>query len=274
MKITDVSVQNFRYISNTVRDSEGHGHPGDPHEATQSILTISTDEGVSGYSFGAPAGVIERLVKPLLVGQDPLYREHLWQLLRERQRLNLSSLSDRVLSAVDLALWDLVGRYLGQPVHKILGATRDKVPAYASTMCGDDLKGGLSTPQEYADFATWAIKERGYPAFKLHTWQPPMPGAPSVKRDIEACAAVREAVGPDVDLMLDPFHYYSREESLQLARGLEKLDYLWMEEPMGEHSMSSFVWLTEQADLLIVGPGDGGGQALCLRRGISAALPT
>ncbi|MEZ4833854.1 MAG: enolase C-terminal domain-like protein [Caldilineaceae bacterium] len=274
MKITDVSVQNFRYISNTVRDSEGHGHPGDPHEATQSILTISTDEGVSGYSFGAPAGVIERLVKPLLVGQDPLYREHLWQLLRERQRLNLSSLSDRVLSAVDLALWDLVGRYLGQPVHKILGATRDKVPAYASTMCGDDLKGGLSTPQEYADFATWAIKERGYPAFKLHTWQPPMPGAPSVKRDIEACAAVREAVGPDVDLMLDPFHYYSREESLQLARGLEKLDYLWMEEPMGEHSMSSFVWLTEQADLLIVGPETAEGKHYACAEWISAAPPT
>ncbi len=254
MKIVDVTVQNFRYISNTVRDSEGHGHPGDPHEATNSLLTITTDEGVKGYSFGASASVINSLVRPLLIGEDPMYRERIWHILRERQRLHLATLSDRALCAVDLALWDLAGRYLNQPVHKLLGAYRDKVPAYASTMCGDALPGGLSTPQEYADFAVWCVKERGYPAYKLHTWQPPYPGAPSVKRDIEACAAVREALGPDVDLMLDPFHYYSREESLELARGLEKLGYLWMEEPMGEHSMSSFVWLAEQADLLIVGP--------------------
>jgi len=254
VKIVDVTTTTFRYISNTVRDSEGHSHPGDPHEAKQTLLTIKTDEGVEGYCFGANAPVIESLVKPLLIGKDPFYREYLWQMLRERQRLHLGSLSDRVLTSVDLALWDLAGRAVGQPVHKLLGAFRDKVPAYASTMCGDDLPGGLATPEDYANFAKWCIFERGYPAFKLHTWQPPYEGAPSVKRDLEACAAVREAVGPNVDLMLDPFHYYSREESLALARGLEKLNYLWMEEPMGEHSMSSYVWLTEQADLLIVGP--------------------
>jgi L-alanine-DL-glutamate epimerase-like enolase superfamily enzyme len=75
-----------------------------------------------------------------------------------------------------------------------------------------------------------------------------------VKRDIAACAAVREAVGPDMALMLDPFHFYSREEALALGRGLEKLGFLWMEEPMDEHSTSSYVWLTEQLDLPICGP--------------------
>ena len=105
--------------------------------------------------------------------------------------------------SVDLALWDLAGRALEQPVYKLLGGLRDKVPAYASTMCGDDLKGGLATPEDYANYARWCM-ERGYPAFKLHTWQPPYAGAPDPKRDIEACAAVREAVGPDVPCMLDP----------------------------------------------------------------------
>ncbi|MCB0060817.1 MAG: hypothetical protein KDE19_01835, partial [Caldilineaceae bacterium] len=136
----------------------------------------------------------------------------------------------------------------------LIGATRDKVPAYASTMCGDDLENGLATPEDYARFAEWAVKERGYPAFKLHTWQPPYDGAPSAKRDIQACAAVREAVGPDVPLMLDPFHYYSREEAFYLARELEKLDYYWMEEPMDEHSMSSYVWLCQNTLLPICGP--------------------
>ena len=154
---------------------------------------------------------------------------------------------------VDCALWDLAGRALGLPVYKLLGAYRDKVPAYASTMCGDDLPGGLDTPEAYAAFAV-RCRERGYPAFKLHTWQPPVPGAPDVRRDVAACAAVREAVGPDVPLMLDPYHYYSREESLVLGRELEKLGFAWMEEPMDEHSMSSYVWLAERLDLPICGP--------------------
>ncbi|RME50367.1 MAG: enolase [Caldilineae bacterium] len=254
MQITDITIRKFRYISNTVRDSEGHGHPGEPHEAIQSLLTIHTDEGVEGYYFGGmPEGVLERLVKPYVVGEDPFYRERIWQNLKERQRLNLATMSDRVLTAIDLALWDLAGRYLGQPVHKLLGASRDKVPAYASTMCGDDMPGGLATPEDYANFAAWC-KQRGYPAFKLHTWQPPMPGAPDVKRDVAACAAVREVYGPDAHLMLDPYHYYSRLEALYLARELEKLDYYWMEEPMDEHSMSSYIWLCEQTALPICGP--------------------
>ncbi|NJN84059.1 MAG: enolase, partial [Caldilineaceae bacterium] len=208
-----------------------------------------------GYYFGGIAkGTLESAVKPIVIGQDPAYREQIWQALKERQRLNMTTLHDRVMTAVDLALWDLAGRALGQPVHKLLGAYRDKVPAYASTMCGDDLEGGLATPEDYARFAEWAVKERGYPSFKLHTWQPPYDGAPSVKRDLAACAAVREAVGPDIPLMLDPFHYYSREEALQLAKGLEKLDYYWMEEPMDEHSMSSYVWLCENTSLPICGP--------------------
>jgi L-alanine-DL-glutamate epimerase-like enolase superfamily enzyme len=253
MKIVDLITEAFRYRSRVVRDSEGHTHPGPEHDATQTVLRIVTDEGVEGHAFGANAQVIQGIVKPLLVGEDPFYRERIWQSLKERQRLHLGRLSDRVLATVDLALWDLAGKALNQPVHKLLGAYRDKVPAYASTMCGDDLAGGLNTPEAYAKFAL-RCRARGYPAFKLHTWQPPMPGAPDVRRDVAACAAVREALGPDVDLMLDPYHYYSREEALYLGRALEKLDYYWMEEPMDEHSTSSYVWLTEQLALPICGP--------------------
>ena len=254
MKIAELKVERFRYRSQSVRDSEGHGHPGPEHDAVQSMLTISTDDGVSGHYFGGiSADVLANVIHPVLIGENPFYRERIWHALKERQRLNLATLPDRVLTAVDLALWDLAGNALGQPVHRLLGAARDSVPAYASTMVGDDLPGGLDTPDAYARFAETCL-QRGYPAFKLHTWQPPYPGAPSVKRDLAACAAVREAVGPDVPLMLDPYHYYSRLEALELAKGLEALHYLWMEEPMDEHSMSSFVWLCEQTSLPICGP--------------------
>ena len=253
MKIADVKTIRFKYISQTVRDTDGHGHPGPEHEAVQTLLKIETDEGVEGYSFGGNPQVVANTIKPALIGEDPLYRERIWQDLKERQRLNLGTLSDGILCAVDLALWDLAGRCVNLPVHKLLGAFRDKVPAYASTMCGDDMKGGLDTPEAYAEFAL-ACKERGYPAFKLHTWQPPIPWAPDPKKDVAACKAVRDAVGEKMDLMLDPFHYYSREESLYIGKALEELGYYWIEEPMDEHSISSYVWLTEQLSIPVVGP--------------------
>ncbi len=253
MKITDLITETFTYQSRVVRDSEGHAHPGPAHDATQTLLRVVTDDGHEGYAFGANAHIIEGLIKPLLVGEHPFYRERIWQMLKERQRLHLGTLSDRVLATVDLALWDLAGRVLEQPVYRLLGGYRDKVPAYASTMCGDDLEDGLDSPEAYADFAV-QCQARGYPAFKLHTWQPPVPGAPDVKRDVAACAAVREAVGDDMVLMLDPFHYYSREEALYLGQALEELDFYWLEEPMDEHSTSSYVWLAEQLALPVVGP--------------------
>src|ERR1700730_16571199 len=254
MKIAAVGVQRFRFRSNGVRDSDGHGHPGPEQDAVQSLLTITTDDGASGHYFGGvSAGAIEQIVAPMLIGEDPFYRERIWHALKERQRLHLSTLPDRVLTAVDLALWDLAGQVLGQPVHRLLGAARDKVPAYASTMVGDDLEGGLDTPESYARFAL-ACKARGYPAFKLHTWQPPIPGAPSVKRDLAACAAVRAALGPDVPLMLDPFHYYSRLEALELARGLEALNFLWMEKAMDDQANITVVLLGEQTSAAICGP--------------------
>ena len=72
----------------------------------------------------------------------------------------VTQIDERILSTIDLALWDLVGTIMEQPVNNILGLYRDKVPAYASTMCGDTIKGGLSTPEEYGNFAEWCVKEK------------------------------------------------------------------------------------------------------------------
>ena len=148
---------------------------------------------------------------------------------------------------------DLAGRYPNQPVYKLLGAYRDRVKAYASTMCGDEMEGGLSTPEGCADFAE-ACKKRGYKALKLHTWMPPIPGAPDPKRDVAACRAVRERVGEDMVLMLDCFHHYTREEALYIGKELESLNFHGLQEPMDEHSISSYVWLARQLSIPVVGP--------------------
>ena len=250
MKITGIELIAFKYLSKTVQDEEGHAHPGPEREATATLTKITTDQGVEGYCFGGSPAMV-KAAEPVLVGEDPWDRERIWQRLRHWQRMDKLALSDRNIGVLDCALWDLAGRAAGLPVYKLLGGYRDRVPAYASTMVGDDLPGGLDTPEAYAEYAL-ACKEEGYPAFKLHTWQPPISRDP--KRDVAACRAVREAVGPDMPLMLDSYHYYSREEALYIGRALEELDFHWLEEPMDEHSISSYVWLTEQLSIPVVGP--------------------
>ena len=252
LKIVDVKVQSFKYNTKISRDSDGHSHPGPEHEATQSILTVVSDQGSEGHSFGIDAGIARRVLRPILIGEDPFNREKIWNGLKESKRIN-RDLLDQHIGVADMALWDLAGNHLGQPVYKLLGGFRDKVQAYASTMCGDEKVGGLSTPEEYGRFAE-ACVERGYKAIKLHTWMPPISWAPDPKMDIKACAAVREAVGDQIKLMLDPFHFYTREDALYIGRELEKLNFHWLEEPMDEHSISSYVWLTGQLDINILGP--------------------
>jgi len=253
MNIVDVTTQVFGYRTQIVRDSEGHAHPGPEHDASQCLLRIVADDGIEGYCFGANPEVIQHIVRPALLGEDPFYRERIWQRLKEWQRLHIGTLSDKALCSVDLALWDLAGRCLGQLVHWLLGAARDKLPAYASTMCGDELPGGLSTPEDYAVFAI-QCRELGYTAFKLHTWMPPITGAPDPRKDVAACRAVAEAVGDDMRLMLDSFHFYSREEALFIGRALEQLGFYWLEEPMDGHSTSSYIWLAKELSIPVVGP--------------------
>ena len=255
MKITQIEVISFRYRSRQVHDSEGHTHPGPEHDAHAFLTHIATDDGVDGYCFGGSPSMLGP-ASQALVGEDPLNRERIWQRLRQYQRLCGPQLHDRYVSAIDLALWDLAGCVAGLPVYKLLGGYRDDVPAYASTMCGDDLPGGLDTPEHYADFAQ-ACVEQGYRAFKLHGWMAPY--GPDPVRDVAACTAVRQRVGPDIHLMLDCNHDYSRLEALHIGRALEELDYHWFEEPMNEASMSSYIWLTEQLDIPVVGPETAGG---------------
>ena len=252
MKIVDITTDSFQYKTNVTRDSEGHTHAGEENIATQTLMTIITDEGAKGYAFGGTPGVVERAIKPALLGEDPMYRERLWQSLKHGQRIH-RVLNDYEMSVADMALWDLAGRYLNQPVYKLLGANRDKVLAYASTMCGDEIDGGLGSPEDYARYAEQCMG-RGYKAFKLHTWMPPIAWAPDPRMDVKACAAVREAVGPDIPLMLDAYHYYSRNEALYIGRELQTLRYHWYEEPMDEHSVSSYVWLADQLEIPVIGP--------------------
>lgn len=259
MKIVEVTSKVFTYKTNKMNDTDGHTHPGPERQAKMGLLTITADDGTQGHITTSQHFVREDIladfIRPVLLGQDPLRTEKLWYGLYKWQRGSSGRLTDRVVCAAELALWDLVGKALKQPVWKLLGGYRDKILAYGSTMCGDDIEDGLATPEDYGRFAEWLVKSRGYKAVKLHTWMPPIPGAPNVRMDYAACAAVREAVGPDIPLMLDPNHWYSRQDALWLCNKLQELNFLWIEEMMEEASLSSYQWLSANVHRLnILGP--------------------
>ena len=140
MIITDVQVRHFLSTTRRHSDSAGHAHPGPPHQVKTSILTLRTEDGHEGHSFTVPEivrpHVIDKYVKTVLIGQDHRDRERLWHDLAHWQRGSAAQLSDRTLAAVDVALWDLAGRTLNQPVHKLIGGYRDKIRAYGSIKIG------------------------------------------------------------------------------------------------------------------------------------------
>ena len=117
MKIVDINVRVFVYKTRNARDRAGHSHPGEETDAEHALLTIVCDDGTEGYCLYQPEVirpyVIDRLIKPILIGQDPFERERLWQEIALRQRGSAEQLTDRAFTAVELALWDLAGRKLG-----------------------------------------------------------------------------------------------------------------------------------------------------------------
>ncbi|MCS5931238.1 hypothetical protein LNQ03_02170 [Klebsiella pneumoniae subsp. pneumoniae] len=228
MKIESVNVTVFQYPTRRVSDSAGHSHPGVESMAKMAMLTITADDGAQGFSCasGSRAPVRgECFFRKVLVGQDPFNRERIWQDLNHWQRGSAHQLTERALSFVEQALWDLIGRSLKMPVYRRCSAAIATLSRLTvAPACGDDLPGGLSTPEEYAAFAEKLVA-RGYKRHQTGT-----PGCrqslrPIPKWTLKPARRCAEAVGPDIDLMIDGYHWYSRAEALWIGKELEKLNF-------------------------------------------------
>lgn len=272
MEILDVETIEFTYESRTAVNDWGHTHPSGRRDATQVLTRLVVDGGPDGYFFGGSERGNE-YAAPRVTGRDPLEREAVWRRLARSRRLGKETLSNLELAAIDCALWDVAGRRFDQPVYALLGGTGGDVPACAYTMNGDDDPEGLGTPAAYADFAT-SLVEDGYAAINLHGWMPPYDVDP--ERDVAACAAVRDAVGEDVDLMFTPYHHYGRDEVVYIGRALGELGFRWIEEPMDEYSRSSYGRLADELDVPVMGAksidGNVRSRAEWIKRGVSDAV--
>ena len=207
------------------------------------VLVVKTDSELEGYGFGwgtkggmRLAHTIAEVFRPELIGNDPLDRERLWHAAHRADRYGgLASFNS--YGPLDVALWDIASKSANLPLYKYIGAYRDRIPAYASSPF-------METPEEYASLAIQA-KLDGFTAFKLHP-----PGEPDL--DIACCEAVRSAVGPGFVLMSDPVGgNYDHQDAVKVGRELEKLKYLWLEEPLYDHDIHGLEQLTHTLDIAI-----------------------
>jgi L-alanine-DL-glutamate epimerase-like enolase superfamily enzyme len=210
------------------------------------LVEIETDDGTIGIGeAGAGGGItrpmIDQHLKPLLLGQDPLLIEGLWQKMWARTRqYGRRGLVMHAISGIDIALWDIAGKAAKMPVYKLLGACRDRVEAYAS---GGFYQEGKSA----ADLAAEAEGYRacGFKGMKMKVGRNPTTGThlrelignrelcevdPS--EDIARVAAVRQALGPRAKLMVDANCAWSPAMAIEMGRAMEPYNLFWIEEPV------------------------------------------
>jgi L-alanine-DL-glutamate epimerase-like enolase superfamily enzyme len=214
------------------------------------VLRIRTDEGLEGNAFlsypgPGPAAIAEQVVRvagPLLTGEEALDVGRHWRRLAGLSHF----LHPIACGVVDVALWDLAGKAAGLPIHRLLGSCRDRVPVYFSS-------GHHASAGAYADEALhW--KAQGWKGYKLHPPRAPWlaPPAPPLSVDIEACSAVRDAVGPGMALMLDSSWSYTYPQALEVGRAIEELGYLWYEDPLPANALEAYVRLKQQLHIPIL----------------------
>ena len=200
--------------------------PGNEASTHRAWFTqIETDEGMTGVSYGGSPEI--KALGELLVGEDPVRVEYLWEKLYQSSyhRLRIAN-----VAVLDLCLWDLVGKLRNEPVYRLLGGPmRDRVRAYAG------MYGYVTEPEPAAERSIEFV-ERGFTALKWYLPYNERAGKDGLRKNVALVGAVREAVGPDVDIMVDCLLSDPKPNSIlyviELARRLEEFRPTWLEEPL------------------------------------------
>jgi L-alanine-DL-glutamate epimerase-like enolase superfamily enzyme len=223
------------------------------------VIEIETDEGATGFSTGGYAmpgiyPVIERVLAPLVVGEDPLRTQWLWEkMYRYAIGLAREGGTSSAISLIDVALWDLKGKVTGQPVYNLLGGkTKDRLRAYASrlyvyaTRRGDpDLELLQDEARLYVEQGFTAVKQR----FGFGSWD----GLEGLKKNRALVEAVRRAVGEEVEQMVDCCRSYDADYAIRLMRMVEEFNLSWFEEPVQPHDLPGYVRVRQAATIPISG---------------------
>ncbi|MFI5606410.1 enolase C-terminal domain-like protein [Amycolatopsis sp. NPDC051903] len=235
----------------TLDDHEGGvQHPGG-FAITTYFVEIETDEGLVGRAGPVPetvAWLVARELRPRLLGRDPIAGEKLWDQLHRSQVHGRGGQPMLAISAVDNALWDLRGKWLGQPVYRLLGGpTRDEVPAYAS-MLGFSVRDLDRVRERAVEF-----RDRGYRAQKWFFRHGPASGHEGLRANVALVRTLREAVGEDYDLMFDCWQAMDVTYVTELASRIAEYWPRWLEEVVLPDRIDGYRLLRQRLSIPLAG---------------------
>jgi L-rhamnonate dehydratase len=275
MKITDIKVINLAATKSEgfakfIRNSPLVG-PMEPYEEYAEkremwtggndwivpVVIIRTDEDIEGYGFcgggTASAGgiLIENHFKNYLIGSDPFDTEELWdKMFRASIVFGRKGAAIEALSGVDTALWDIKGKALNVPVYKLLGGkTKNRIKLYASNLHPSNIHN-----PDYELLAKEALDyvKQGYRGMKQRACAGPREGRQGIEKNEMLVKTVREAVGDDIDIMIDPYMGWGDVEySVEMTKRLEKYHLTWVEEPLLPDDFEGYKYLRSKVGVPI-----------------------
>jgi len=206
------------------------------------VVEVFSDQGHTGIGNAALAPrvtkqVIDLYLKPILVGSNPFDYEFLWQhMYRKTMAFGRKGIGMVAISAVDIALWDLVGKITHQPVFRLLGGkTKQRIPVYASRLYSQRLDELAKEARRY--------KDEGYRAMKLRFGWGPVDGAAGIEKNLALVGTAREVVGNEIDLMADAYMGWTLDYARRMILLLEPYHLRWLEEPVIPDNIAGYAEL-------------------------------
>ena len=216
------------------------------------IVEVFTDAGHVGIGNAALAPrvaqqIIDLYLKPILIGRDPWDVEPLWQhMYRNTMAFGRKGIGMAAISAVDIALWDILGKAAGQPVFKLLGGrTKPRIPVYASRLYSQPLDHLAEEAENY--------KRQGYKAMKLRFGWGPVDGAAGVEHNLQLLRTVRSVIGDEIDLMADAYMGWTLDYARRMIPLLEPFNLRWLEEPVIPDDIAGYAALKALGRIPIAG---------------------
>jgi L-alanine-DL-glutamate epimerase-like enolase superfamily enzyme len=216
------------------------------------VVEVFTDTGLVGLGNAALAPqitkqLIDVYLKPLLIGEDTWDVERLWQhMYRKTMAFGRKGIGMVAISALDIALWDLLGKSAKQPVFRLLGGrTKNRIPVYASRLYSGDLDKLADEARRY--------KEEGFQAMKLRFGWGPADGPAGMQRNVALVRTVRETVGDSIDVMADAYMGWTLDYAKRMLPLLEPFRLRWLEEPVIPDDIHGYAELKSHARIPIAG---------------------
>ncbi len=236
------------------------------------LVRVTTDEGIVGYGEShAPIApevtftIIQKLLAPLLIGENPLAIDRLWEKMYASMRIrgHHTGFMSEAMAGIDIALWDIAGKAAGQPIHLLMGGDyHDKVRLYQSHLPVLDVEEMVALAQRHA--------AEGFHGIKIA-------GGVGAEIDIRNVEQIRLAVGRDIALMLDAAGVYDLPTAIKVGRALERNDVLFFEDPLPPEDHEGYAQLCRALDVAVaMGESETTRyqfQARLVRRGIDVVLP-